>query len=177
MINENMPKYNLFEKEKTENIVANKVICIILFCITIILFITAFVFNPVIFYFASMSIILSFILLISYLLCRKQFGRKISISFDNKKLFVYSYSNKKIKEIILNEMLYSFVNIVFYEYRRRAVCYNCLVFHKNIELYNEMEYRSYWNDPNLLIIQNPILIKKLSETFHLENQIPSAKTS
>ena len=44
MINENMPKYNLFEKEKTENIVANKVICIIFFCITIILFITAIVF-------------------------------------------------------------------------------------------------------------------------------------
>ena len=56
------------------------------------------------------------------------------------------------------------IKIAFNEYPKFSYK-NCLVLYSNIEPYENMEYRSYWNDPNIAIIQNPELIENINKTI------------
>ena len=157
--------YNLLDKERTWRIIGCKVMSIMFLCITVILFIVATLFNHVIFYIASLSALVFLIFLITHLVLKKILGRKIS--FSGNVITVYSYGNKKIREHLVNEMYCAYIDILFNEYRSSFDSFKCLVFYKDIEVYNEMEYQSYWYEPNMLIVQNPVLIEKLLEHFNI----------
>ena len=60
-----------------------------------------------------------------------------------------------------------------------AVISNCLIIYKDIKIYDLMEYRSYWNEEEVLIIQNKQLIEKLNNTYFVyqSNIFPIGKLS
>lgn len=84
------------------------------------------------------------------------------LSCNDKTVTVYTYKNQKVKEFKLDLMKSSCLKMAFDQYRGYSYK-ECLVLYNDIELYENMEYSSYWNDSNMLIIQNPVLIKMIEQ--------------
>ena len=82
--------------------------------------------------------------------------KKLTIKDDE--IIVYDYKNNKIQEIKVSDTKVAFIDVVFLEhpgYKHRK----CMIVYIDFEPYDGMEYRSYWNKPNVLIIQNSKLIE------------------
>ena len=80
---------------------------------------------------------------------------------------LYSVFNKRKREYKYAEYMHAFHTITFiyagvnvYEFDRTS---ECLVLYRDMELYEGMEYRDYWNDKNILIIQNPKAIAEVEK--------------
>ena len=84
------------------------------------------------------------------------------LSCSDKTVTVYNYKNQKVKEFKLDLMKSSCLKMAFDEYPRYSYK-ECLVLYNDIELYENMEYSSFWNDSNMLIIQNPFLIRMIEQ--------------
>ena len=84
------------------------------------------------------------------------------LSCNDKTITVYNYKNQKVKEFKLDLMKSGYLKMAFDEYPRYSYK-ECLILYNDIELYENMEYSSYWNDSNMCIIQNPILIEMVEQ--------------
>lgn len=79
------------------------------------------------------------------------------------KIFVCNYKGKLLKEVNLKKISYCFNTIGFPRHGFYHCWKKCLLLYSDIEIYDKMEYESYWNDSNILIIQNPELISIIEE--------------
>ena len=95
-----------------------------------------------------------------------KYGGKLSCG--NKAITVYNHKGLKIKEFSIDITNHSYLKIAFDEYPRYSYK-KCLVFYTNIEPYEKMEYSSYWNDSNIVIIQNPSLIEIINSRIESIN--------
>ena len=84
------------------------------------------------------------------------------LSCNDKTVIIYNYKNQKVREIKLDLMKRSYLSIAF-DFAKGYSYQKCLILHNGIEPYENMEYSSYWNDSNMLIIQNPVLIKMIEQ--------------
>ncbi len=93
---------------------------------------------------------------------RRVYGNKLS--FCDGIVTLYNRKNKKIRSFALATMKSDYREVKFPgDGYIRFVCKTCLVLYENIELYESIEYWSDWKDPNIIIIQNPELIKIMEE--------------
>ena len=90
------------------------------------------------------------------------YGKKLL--YANGVITIYDHKNLKINDFKLDELKKKNIKIAFNEDHKFSYK-NCLVLYSNIEPYENMEYRSYWNDPNIVIIQNPELIENINKTI------------
>lgn len=91
----------------------------------------------------------------------------IKIAIDDNLIKVYR-KNKYQRTFNLDEFKYQIKDVVIFLSSRyqKEVVKSCLILYKDIELYDKMEYRSYWNEDNILIIQNKILIDEILKKFN-----------
>ena len=91
--------------------------------------------------------------------------RKICITEDG--IMLYSGLGKIIREYRYAEYSHVFHKITFIYANVNASGFDrtseCLVLYRDMELYEGMEYRDYWNDKNILIIQNPEAIAEVEK--------------
>ena len=155
--------FDLIEKELKEYYITDLKIGIILFLVA------SFVLSMLSFFEKSwfiIAIILFCVVILLFVLLnynKKKYGKKVFI--DNQDLIVYNYYGKKERTIILKDVNSCILNVGF-EYRAPYIIYKeCILLYLNLdfELYEKMEYRSYWKDKNLLIIQNPLLIDEIKK--------------
>ena len=159
----NSSEYYIFEK----NIVKEeKIGLIILNIISILLFIIGLCLIKVesgiylLLIFSILAALISTISLFQY----KRYSTKVIL--EDTKIKVFYKWNKchifKYEEIKLD---YKDVVVRLTSRGRNNLICNCLIIHKNVELYNMMEYRSYWKDKDILIIQNKELIENLTRLY------------
>lgn len=160
--------YNLFDEEKVFD--STKLSKYIVFVISLIclsfLIIYLFTLNLIYIVLFFALVLGDVLMLFRWFLYKQMYARKITIETDSLKLF--STNNKAIRQYNISDIKAEKREMVFNngpysdysKYAKTAKCV-CLVLYKDIELYENMEYISYWNDENMLIIQNPELISKL----------------
>ena len=91
---------------------------------------------------------------------KKKYGNKLL--FNNDKVVIVNCKGKIIKELSFYSLNAIYTDIAFDEYPR----YNyrkCLVLYSNTQPYKNMEYSSFWDNLDMVIIQNPSLIEMISE--------------
>ena len=158
-MNEN--QYSIFEKdilkdEKSILIIANLLSLILLCAGVSFLFIDNGIYVLIIF--VIFAVLLTLISILQYI------RYQTTIIIENEKIKVYS-NNRYIRSFELNEIKIANKEVVIRmpSRGRKALISNCLIIYKDIEIYDMMEYRSYWNDKNILIIQNKQLIQVLNK--------------
>lgn len=156
-----MYSYNLFDNE----ILKHKKICLIIMSIiAICLFIFALIITLTIekgFYLLIIFSILDFIILGMYYLIYRKYSIKIKINDKNLDVYI---KNKYKRTFNLQEFKFVEKDVVIFsseEYNNNKIISPCLILYRNIELYDLMEYQSYWNENEILIIQNKELIDKV----------------
>ena len=99
---------------------------------------------------------------------RKMLSRKISI--ENDCITLYSSSGKTCRKYFLNVHKSEKITVgVISSPQVLKLCdieeyyKDALVLYRNMELHKNMSYRSYWNDENILIIQNPEAIAEVEK--------------
>ena len=155
-----MYSYNLFDNE----ILKHKKICLIIMSIiALCLFIFALIITLTIekgFYLLIIFSILDFIILGMYYLIYRKYSIKIKINDKNLDVYI---KNKYKRTFNLQEFKFIEKDVVIFsseEYNNKIIS-PCLILYRNIELYDLMEYQSYWNENEILIIQNKELIDKV----------------
>ena len=103
--------------------------------------------------------------LFSWIGGRNTYGNSISV--EDGIITIYNYKKNKLREFELNSMEKTYLQITFpWRPSPKYTSKKCLILYKNFEPYENMEYGSYWNDPNVIIIQNPLLIEKINSLFN-----------
>ena len=115
-------------------------------------------FYPLLIIFLPIALTIDIIFLFSWRINNRKYGNKIS--YDKGTLIVYNYKGLKLREFRCEAMKTAYLQIAFNEYPKHTYR-KCLVIYKDIELYENMEYDSYLNDPNIIIIQNPFIIEMI----------------
>ena len=150
-----MVTYDLIDSRlKDYHIKGHKYVCLISFILIIVLIFLSDLSVAIVVLLPVITLV-NIVFFITYNINRRKYGKKLS--FCNGIITVYDYKNHKIKELHIDTMKYRYLNVAFIYERPR--CYQkCLVLYENIVLYENMEYSSYWNDSEIVIIQNPQLI-------------------
>ena len=163
--------YDLIEKKrKVFFIVANKYLFFISLCSLFIFIIMAVVewYNSSTLYIAAIAFaILSAACALTFFITWKKhkvkYGLKLSINDDI--ITVFDYQNLPIKEFHFGCLNKKYVKVAFDEIKR-SEDRNCLVLYaeySDFEPYENMLYGEYWNDPNVIIIQDPELIEMINK--------------
>lgn len=105
--------------------------------------------------------IIAFAILVAWTVNKKRFGKKISINDDE--IIVYDYKSRRIQEFKIGEINKVFIDVSF-DRGGWNINRKCMIIYIDFEPYEDMEYRSYWNEANVLIIQN-------NETIEILNSI------
>ena len=151
--------YDLIEKDlKHYYITAHKYISIASLIISMIFAIVSTYISTIAIIFLLIFIIISLIFCITYFTNKKKYGKKISLYNNN--LCIYNHKNKAIHQVDLTIFQCTNLTIAF-RYNKGFIYKNCLVIFNKIELYEKMEYFSYCDDQNIVIVQNPIAIREI----------------
>ena len=104
---------------------------------------------------AIIFLTISLIFFITWNKNKRKYGKKLSYNKDI--ITIYDYKNSKIKAFQIKNLKSSYLKIAFDEYPRFKYR-SCLILYIDFEPYENMEYSSYWNESNVVIIQNSQLI-------------------
>ena len=160
--------YDLIDKKlKNDYIVVFKYMFIIWLSISLVLGVLGIFYNEALAFFVIFAII-TLVFFIKWNKHKYMYGKKLL--YANDVITIYNHKNLKINEFKLVSFKSTYMKIAFDEYPRFNYR-NCLVLYKDFEPYKDMEYRSYWNDPNIIIVQNPELVDVLRGNI-LEEDAP-----
>lgn len=152
--------YDLIEKElKNYYIIAHKYIFIICLSLSLTFGVLSIFYNVALVFLVIFAII-TLIFFITWNINKKKYGKKLL--YANGVITIYNHKNLKINDFKLDSLKKKYMKIAFDECPRFSYR-NCLVLYLNIEPYENMEYRSFWNNPNIVIIQNPELIDNINK--------------
>ncbi len=152
--------YDLIDKDlKDYYISAQKWMFIISGIISIILGVLSIYFIAALILFV-MFLFITLLFIVFWNINKNKYGKKISINDGIIK--IYNYKNILIKEYIIESNKFCYIDIAF-DYYRKFIYKNCLVLYNDIDLYDKMEYRSYWNESTMIIIENPQTIKEINK--------------
>lgn len=152
--------YELIDKElKKYYIDGHKYVFLACLCVSLILGVLS------IFYIATLALsvifaITALIFCISWNLNKKIYGKKLSYTDDTIK--IYNHKNIKIDEFRLKTLKKDYLNVAFNYYRKFRFI-RCLVLSIDFDPYDNMEYRSFWNNSKIVIIQNSELINHINK--------------
>ena len=144
------------EKLKNYYIIGHKYVFIICLSLSLTFGILSVFYNVALVFLVIFAII-TLIFFITWNINKKMYGKKLL--YANGVITIYDHKNLKINDFKLDALK---KKIAFNEYPKFSYK-NCLVLYSNIEPYENMEYRSYWNDPNIVIIQNTEIIDNINK--------------
>ncbi|MBQ8896319.1 MAG: hypothetical protein IJY88_05970 [Clostridia bacterium] len=161
-----MPLIFLFDEKTRKDYVAIQIYgCIFMFIMSVFFLILGFYWKKVMF--VSVVFFISWMLSLHIaIVWWKRHARKISI--ENDGITLYTSGGKLYHKYLFSEYKSTKFIIAMLEPQRRIFdeehyLKECLVLYRDMELYEGMEYRSYWNDKNILFIQNPEAIAEVEK--------------
>ena len=147
--------YELIDKElKKYYIDGYKYMFLACLCVSLILGVLSILVLSVIF------AIIALVFCISWNLNKKIYGKKLLYTNDTIK--IYNYMNIKIDEFKLKTLKKNYLNVAFNYYPKFSFK-RCLVLSIDFDPYDNMEYRSFWNNSKIVIVQNSELIVHINE--------------
>ena len=149
------------EKLKNYYIIGHKYVFIICLSLSLTFGILSVFYNVALVFLVIFAII-TLTFFITWNINKKMYGKKLL--YANGVITIYNHKNLKINDFKLDTLQKKNIKIAFNEYPKFSYK-SCLVLYLNIEPYENMEYRSYWNDPNIVISQNPELIENINKTI------------
>ena len=150
------------EELQTYYITAHKCISIISFAITVVLLILSIFYLFALVFLSAVTAFICVTFFITYRINKNKYGRKICCVGEN--LIICDYKGKKTSELDMSSLKKDYLQIAFDYGRPRYIYKQCLILHNNFELYERMEYSSYWNNHDLVIVQNQKAIETLQMT-------------
>lgn len=160
-----MKTYDLIEKELKEYYIAAQKWCFIISSVILLLFVVLAFFYTFAQALLFVCVPISLTFYITYLTGRQRYGKTLRLS--DGIVSIYDYKNNLVDEYRLDETSCCYLNVAFDHGRPIRIYKRCLIFYKNIELYENMEYSTYWNDSELVIIQNPQLIEVIEKLINV----------
>ena len=152
-------QYSIFEKEILKE---EKIGLIILNCISVLCFAASisflFIDNGI---YASVSfILLSILITLISILQYRRYQTKVIVEDDE---IIVKFNGHTIRSFKYDEIKHDIKEVVIRmpSRGRKTFISECLIIYKDIEIYDMMEYRSYWKNENILIIQDKQLIENL----------------
>lgn len=152
--------YDLIDKElKNYYICGHKYMFLISLCVSIIFIILSIFYSEALIFIVIFATI-SVVFFATWNNNKKMYGNKLL--YTNDVITIKNHKNLTIKEFKLESLKKKYIPIAFNVYPRFSYkC--CLVLYFNFEPYENMEYCSYCNDSNIVIIQNPELIDRINK--------------
>lgn len=152
--------YNLFETKILKDIKIGFIILSVVFSILCLIgIVCSFLIKNGIY-----VLIIFFLMGVLILLCYFSYSRKYLITVKIKENILEVYAGRKLKRAYnIKEFKYKIADVIITLKTRGQdeIISSSLILYKDIELYDLMEYPSYWNNQNILIIQNNELIKEV----------------
>lgn len=150
--------YDLIDKNlKNYYIKGHKYMFLIGLSLSLVLIILS-IFYIVALVYLVICVIITSIFFITWNKNKRKYGKRLS--YTNDAILIYNYKNIKINEFKMEYLKKKYIKIAFDECPRFNFK-NCLILYLNFEPYENMEYSSYWNDSNIVIIQNSELINNI----------------
>lgn len=155
-----MKYYNLIDKKILKE---NKIDFIGLGIVSVVLFIIGFIALLTIengIYVLGVFCIMDIVILLPYYFAYRKYLVKVKLNDS----IIDVYINGKYKrqfDLKSFNVIKKEVAITFKSRYRNQIISSCLIVYRDIELYDLMEYPSYWNEDNILIIQNKELIDEI----------------
>ena len=155
-----MKYYNLIDKKILKE---NKIDFIGLGIVSVVLFIIGFIALLTIengIYVLGVFCIMDIVILLPYYFAYRKYLVKVKLNDS----IIDVYINGKYKrqfDLKSFNIIKKEVAITFKSRYRNQIISSCLIVYRDIELYDLMEYPSYWNEDNILIIQNKELIDEI----------------
>ena len=159
-----MKYYNLIDKKILKE---NKIDFIGLGIVSAILFIIGFIALLTIengIYVLGVFCIMDIVILLSYYFAYRKYLVKVKLNDS----IIDVYINGKYKrqfDLKSFNVIKKEVAITLESRYRNQIISSCLIVYRDIELYDLMEYPSYWNEDNILIIQNEELIDEILKLY------------
>lgn len=155
-----MKYYNVIDeqilKDNKTNFIISNVLSIILFIIGLIMLLS--IENGI--YILAVYSIIDIILLLDCHSTYRKYQVKVKLNDSIIEVFIRGKYKRQFNIKQYNVMCKDVAITRKYRYQKQYIS-PCLIVYKNIELYDLMEYSSYWNEDNILIIQNKELINKV----------------
>lgn len=142
---------------RKHNIIYPKYVLIFFVVVNFILLVLS-LFIKIIFVFSGMCFFIVLIFSALYLLNSRKYGSRIYL--DNNQIQVLDNKGKLLKTFEKNNIFIEKINVLFDWVAPKLIRKECLLISNKKEslVSNEIEYRSYWKNPNIVIIQDPELI-------------------
>ena len=152
--------YELIDKElKKYYIDGHKYMFLACLCVSLILGVLS-IFYTLTLVLSVIFAIIALIFCISWNSNKKIYGKKLLYTNDTIK--IYNYKNIKIDEFKLKTLKKNYLNVAFNYYPKFSFK-RCLVLSIDFDPYDNMEYRSFWNNSKIVIIQNSELIVHINK--------------
>ncbi len=160
----NKTQYSIFEEEFLKNERTQFTATIIMFSIFFLLGIGLLFIKEVGIYLSSICFFITLIFPFVYFEYIK-YQVKIEIDEDEIKVYLKGHYKRSFK---FTDIKKEFKNVVIRINSKASptVISNCLIIYKDIKIYDLMEYRSYWNEDEVLIIQNKQVIEILNKIIN-----------
>lgn len=162
-----MKQYSVFEKEMvTHYIVLHKCVTCVLFAISFILLTTSFYVTELL-YLAGIVFFAAILLLIVFLKNKKKYGNRIVCNKDF--LEIYDINNRFLYALSISDLCKTSRIVLFAGPRSGFIKKHCLILYNKqffTDVYDEMEYNSYYTNRDILFIENPILITELNNIIN-----------
>lgn len=155
-----MKYYNLIDKKILKE---NKIDFIGLGIVSVVLFMIGFIALLTIengIYVLGVFCIMDIVILLPYYFAYRKYLVKVKLNDS----IIDVYINGKYKrqfDLKSFNVIKKEVAITLKSRYRNQIISSCLIVYRDIELYDLMEYPSYWNEDNILIIQNKELIDEI----------------
>ena len=92
---------------------------------------------------------------------KRKYSSKLLLNDD--KIIIFDYKGRKIKEWDLCLLNASYTSVAFDEYPKHNYRRCLILYNNSAQPYKNMEYSSFWNSSDMVIIQNPSLIEIINE--------------
>ena len=147
---------------REHNIIYPKYILIFFVVVNFILLVLS-LFIKIIFVFSGMCFFIVLIFSTLYFSNLRKYGLRIKL--DNNQIQAIDSKGKILKTFEKNNIFIEKINVLFDWVAPKLIKKECLLISNKKESFvsNEIEYRSYWKNPNFVIIQNPELILYLEQ--------------
>lgn len=125
--------------------------------VSVVLLACSFIATAIVYLFAVILFV-SLIFIAVYMSGKKMYGYKASIK--DGEMHIYSINQKLLRTLDLNKVRFARKTVILVQggVSRQEIKKECLILYGDKEISDEIEYRSYWNNKDVLIIQNQELI-------------------
>ena len=117
---------------------------------------------------AIMAMLVTLVFFVTWNVNKRRYGN--TLLYKGGIIKIYNYKNMMLREYTIDSMQSCYVLVGFPAPYGRFTYKKCLILYNDVEIYDKMEYPSYWKDPEMIIMENPQLIEVMDKVLRENSQ-------